>query len=249
MNKYSLSLALVVLALGSQLTYSQAQKKYNSKVAPAPAVSAVPAPAAPAAMEEAPAPAPAAAPAPAMPSYATDQPVQEALEGVYVAGCSRATGIDGSLTAQRSIELTESGAKFQDVTRFYTSEDCSGSVYAAFATPIRANRLVAQRSFPLPSGQGKRVVWFTQQAAQEAEMIFFGAVVKNPQNAAQMLVVFNNSELQSVPIRYSAQAEQFILSATNAGLNISGSRSPGAALDAQGYPQSFGANSYYTKRQ
>ena len=72
MNKYSLSLALVVLALGSQPTYAQAHKKYNSKVAPAPAVAAPPPEVAVAPPAYAPAPAvmeevvvPAAAPAPA----------------------------------------------------------------------------------------------------------------------------------------------------------------------------------------
>lgn len=80
-------------------------------------------------------------------------------------------------------------------------------------------------------------------------MIFFGAVVMNPQSVAQMLVVLNNSVLHSVPIGYSAQTEQFILSATNAGLNISESRVQGVALDSQGFPKSFDGNSYYIRRQ
>jgi hypothetical protein len=247
----------VVLALGSQPTYAQAHKKYNSKVAPAPAVAAPPpevavappayAPA-PAAMEEV--PEPAAAPAPAMPpSYATGQPVQVTLDGVYVAGCTKVSGSGGNLSGQLSIELTESGSKIQNVIRFYTSEDCTGSVYAAVAPPVRVNRILAKRDFPLPAGQGERSVWYSQQPAQEGEMNFFGAVVKNPQNPAQMMVIFNNSTIHTVAIAHSALSEQFIFSTTVDGMYIVGSRSPGAALDAQGYPKSFGANSYYTRRQ
>lgn len=252
MNKYSLSLALVVLALGSQPTHAQAHKKYNSKVAPAPAVAAPPpevavAPPAPAAIEEV--PVPAAAPAPAMPAYATGQPVQVTLDGVYVAGCTKVSGSVGNLSGQLSIELTESGSKIQNVIRFYTSEDCTGSVYAAVAPPVRANQILAKRDFPLPAGQGERSVWYSQQPAQEGEMNFFGAVVKNPQNPSQIVVIFNNSTVHTVAIAHSALSEQFILSTTVDGLYIVGSRSPSASLDAQGYPKSFGANSYYTRRQ
>jgi hypothetical protein len=252
-KKYLLYFVTFAFSLGSFAAQGQTlnQKKNTSRAAP---VAEAPAPAPP--MPSAPVPvteqAPAAiqeAPAPAMPEYATRQPVEGTLDGVYVGGCTKVTGTGGNLTGLVSIELTESGNKFRNVIRFYTSEDCTGSVYAAVSPPTRVNRIVGKRHFPLPTGQGQSLVWYSQQNAQDGEMNFFGAVIKNPQNPAQMVVVFNNSTLYSVAIAHSAQSENFILSATNEGLNVAGSRTQGVELDSQGFPKTFGINSFYARRQ